>query len=130
MPGLFGGKKLERGLVACRLVVPLMQESRLMLRLAKELREFGLLRVAVCVARAKCCSMRQHPMRKKKIPNAYLEMNKLLALSANIILRLRTAERMITPKRDHRLHFFPNLGNKTHRWHVGMTTRDPPTAES
>jgi hypothetical protein len=70
MLGLFGEKKLERGLTACRLVVPLMQGSRLMLRLAKDSAEFGLLRVAVCAAREKCCSMRQHPMRENKIPNA------------------------------------------------------------
>ena len=69
MPGLFEGKKLGRGLAACHLVVPLMQESRPVLTLARTLLKFGLLHVAVCAARAKYFSVRQYPTQKNKIPN-------------------------------------------------------------
>jgi len=69
MPGLFEGKKPGRGLVACRPVVPLMQESRLMLTMARTLLKSSLLRAAVCAVRAIYCSVRQHPMWKTNTQN-------------------------------------------------------------
>ena len=67
---------------------------------------------------------------QKKGFQTHLEMNKLLALSANIILRLRTAERMITPGGDHQSICFIRPTKEAYRWHVGTIIRDPPTVGS
>ena len=69
------------------------------------------LHVGVCVIRVKCFLRVRIRCGRRKY-QAYLDMNKLFALSANIILLLRTAERIITPAHINKFTCFRTHGEE------------------